>query len=141
MKAGKWALSRRTAAFTLFEVLLALIVFGIAAVALVSTLNQIGEAAFEARQYRNIELNLESLLDEYSKVPQLQDLNEELPIGPDGIAYEVSVAEVTDLQNQDGQPLNGIFRIVVRAIWREGRDETQLEAETMRFSGAFLPIN
>ncbi len=137
----KGRFSRTRSGFTLFEVLLALIVFGIAAVALVSTLNQIGEAAFEARQYRTIELSLESLLDEYSKVPQIQALSEDIPAGPDGIAYEVIVEEVTDLQNQDGQPLNGIFRIQARAIWREGRGETSLEAETMRFSGAFLPIN
>ena len=135
------ASSLRRRAFTLFEVLLALAVFSMAAVALVGTLNQIGEAAYEARQFRTIELNLESLLDEYSKVPQLQDLDEELPAGPDGISYHVTVSEVTDLQNQDAQPLNGIFRILVTAHWKEGRDKMTLEAETMRYSGAFLPIN
>lgn len=131
----------KRAGFTLFEVLLALAVFSMAAVALVATLNQIGEAAYEARQYRTIELNLESLLDEYSKMPQLQELDEELPTGPDGIGYRVTISEVTDLQNQDGVALNGIFRILVVAAWQEGRDKMSLEAETMRFSGAFLPIN
>jgi prepilin-type N-terminal cleavage/methylation domain-containing protein len=139
MKAG--SVRRLHSAFTLFEVLLALSVFSMAAVALVATLNQIGEAAFEARQFRTIELNLESLLDEYSKMPQLEELTEELKGDGDGISYRIEVSRVTDLQNQDGLPLDGIFRILVVAQWKEGRDAMSLEAETMRYSGAFLPIN
>lgn len=69
-----------SAGMTLLEVVLALAVFSVAAVALVGTINQIGEAAFEAQQIRTIEQGIESLLDYYSKLPQITETEETVKV-------------------------------------------------------------
>ncbi|MBX7210926.1 MAG: hypothetical protein K1X78_21650 [Verrucomicrobiaceae bacterium] len=124
---------------TLFEVLLALAIFAIAAVALVSGINQIGHAVLESRQYRNVEQGIESIIDEYSKAPVLDEMEKEMKPGKDGVAYHIKVSAVRDAKTQDGRILQGIFRIQVSAKWMEGREPMELDAETLRFIGLFQP--
>ena len=126
---------------TLLEVVLALAVFSIAALALVGTMNQIAEAATESQTILEIEQTLESLIDEYGKIPQMRNLEEDIKPGSDGVAYRVKVEQVKDLRNQDGQFLQDMFRIQAFARWDDGGGVIELEADSMRYAGAFLPIN
>jgi len=126
---------------TLLEVVLALAVFSIAALALVGTMNQIAEAATESQTILEIEQTLESLIDEYGKMPQMRNLEEDIKPGSDGVAYRVKVEQVKDLRNQDGQFLQDMFRIQAFARWDDGGGVIELEADSMRYAGAFLPIN
>jgi hypothetical protein len=132
--------SRRALGMTLFEVILALALFTTAAVALVTALKTIGLATIEARNLRAVEQTLEGLIDEHSKVPQIVELEKDIKPGADGVAYKVRVEQVNNLKNQDGVQLNGLFRIVVSAKWREDGQPMQLEAETMRYAGMFMPV-
>lgn len=125
---------------TLFEVLLALAIFAISAVSLVTAINQIGQAVLEARQYRNVEQGIESILDEYSKAPQLDDMEKEIKPGKDGVAFTVQITSLRDAKNQEGRILQGLFRIRVIARWKENREPMELEAETLRFVNLFQPI-
>lgn len=131
--------SSSASGMTLFEVLLALAIFAIAAVALVSGINQIGHAVLESRQYRNVEQGIESIIDEYSKAPVLDEMEKEMKPGKDGVAYHIKVSAVRDAKTQDGRILQGIFRIQVSAKWMEGREPMELDAETLRFIGLFQP--
>lgn len=124
---------------TLFEVLLALAIFAIAAVALVSGINQIGHAVLESRQYRNVEQGIESVIDEWSKAPVLDEVEKQIKPGKDGVTYTVKVNAVRDARTQDGRVLQGLFRIHVSAKWMENREPVELEAETLRFIGLFQP--
>ena len=125
---------------TLFEVILALALFTTAAVALVTALKTIGLATIEARNLRAVEQTLEGLIDEHSKAPQIVELEKDIKPGADGVAYKVRVEQVNNLKNQDGVQLNGLFRIMVSAKWREDGQPMQLEAETMRYAGMFMPV-
>ena len=124
---------------TLFEVLLALAIFAIAAVALVTAINQIGHAVLEARTYRNVEQGIESVIDEYSKAPVLDEVEKQLKPGKDGVTYTVKITNARDIKNQEGRVLQGLFRIHVTAKWMENREPMELSAETMRFVGLFQP--
>lgn len=126
---------------TLFEVLLALAIFAIAAISLVEAINQIGHAVLEARQYRTVEQGLESVLDEYSKLPVLDEMEKQIKPGKDGIAYQVKVSNVRDAKNQEGRILQGMFRIQVVARWEENRAPMERTVETMRYLGLFQPVN
>ena len=130
---------RRVGGMTLFEVLLALAIFAIAAVALVTAINQIGHAVLEARQYRNVEQGIESIIDEYSKAPVLDEVEKQIKTGKDGVAYNVKITAVRDAKNQEARILQGLFRIHVTATWQENREAMSLEAETLRFVGLFQP--
>jgi prepilin-type N-terminal cleavage/methylation domain-containing protein len=124
---------------TLLEVVLALAVFSIAALALVGTLNQISEAAVETQILLEVEQSLESLIDEYGKMPQMRNLEEDIKAGSDGVAYRVKVEQVKDLKNQDGRFLQDMFRIEAIARWNDGSGVIEMKQETLRYAGAFLP--
>jgi len=132
---------QKSSGMTLLEVVLALAVFSIAALALVGTMNQIADAATESQTILEIEQTLESLIDEYGKMPQMRNLEEDIKPGSDGVAYRVKVEQVKDLRNQDGQFLQDMFRIQAFARWDDGGGVIELEADSMRYAGAFLPIN
>lgn len=126
---------------TLLEVVLALAVFSIAALALVGTINQIAEAGADSQRILEIEQSLESLIDEYGKMPQIRELEEQIKPGSDGVAYRVLIQQVKDLQNQEGRYLQNTFRIQAVARWDEGDGAIEMSAETYRYAGAFLPLN
>jgi prepilin-type N-terminal cleavage/methylation domain-containing protein len=126
---------------TLLEVVLALAVFSIAALALVGTLNKIAETAVESQVILEVEQTLESLIDEYGKMPQMRNLEEDIKPGPDGVAYRVKIEQIKDLKNKEGQFLQDMFHIQAFARWDDGGGVIELEADSMRYAGAFLPIN
>jgi type II secretory pathway pseudopilin PulG len=126
---------------TLLEVLMALAVFAIAATALVTALNGIGQAVLEARTFRNVDLGIESLMDEYSKSPLLEETEKDIKAGKDGVAYQVRVSQVKDMRNKTGQPMQGFFKIEVTARWSEDQQPMEVKAETLRYAGLFQPIN
>ncbi len=131
----------RPRGMTLLEVVLALAVFSIAALALVGTINQIATAGIESQKLLEIEQGLESLLDEYGKMPQIRELNQQIQPGQDGVAYHVLIELVRDLRNQDGRFLQNTYRILVTARWEEGGAPLEVSAETLRYAGTFLPVN
>ena len=131
--------SLRPAGMTLFEVLLALAIFAVAAVSLVTAINQIGHAVLESRQYRNVEQGIESIIDEYSKAPVLDEVEKQIKPGKDGVAYNIKVTAIRDAKNQQGRFLQGLFRIHVTASWLENNEKMELDAETIRFIGLFQP--
>jgi prepilin-type N-terminal cleavage/methylation domain-containing protein len=132
---------RLRSGMTLMEVVLALAVFSLAAMALVGTLNQIAEAGIDSRRMLEVDQALESLIDEYGKMPQVRELDEQIKPGADGVAYRVLITQVKDLKNQDGRFLQNTFRIQAFARWNEGYGPIEVQAETLRYAGAYLPTN
>lgn len=139
MKAAPQPLLAARRGMTLFEVILALALFSTAAVALVVTINAIGLAALEARSLRAIEQGLEGVMDEYSKNPQIVELNKEIKAGKDGVSYKISIKPVQNLKNQDGLALTNLFLIQVAATWKEDGEPLTMTAETVRYAGMYLP--
>lgn len=124
---------------TLLEVILAMALFTAAAVGLVIAIHSIGEATLEARALRNVEQSIEGIIDEYSKVPQIAELDKEIKAGADNISYHVRIVPVTDIQTQKGTQLNGLFRITVTAKWKMDNQPMTSQAETLRYAGMFMP--
>jgi len=130
---------RRNQGFSLLEVMLALALFATAAVVLVETMNEIGNITIQARNLRQVEQGIESLLDEYSKVPQMMELEKDLKAGKDGIGYKISVKPLDNVKNQTGEILTGLFHVTVTALWQEDGRPMQMQADTVRYAGMFLP--
>lgn len=134
-------LGKTARGMTLLEVVIALAVFSIAALALVGTINKIADTATDSQKLLEVEQGLESLIDEYGKMPQMRDMEEEIKPGPDGVAYRVVIEQVKDLKNKEGRFLQDTFHIRAFARWNDGSGPTELSAETLRYAGAYLPIN
>lgn len=126
---------------TILEVVLALAVFSIAVMALVGTLNQVALAGVESQKLLEVEQTLESLIDEYGKMPQISEMEQEIKPGADGVAYKVRIQQVKDLRNQEGRFLQNTFRIQVVGRWLDGGSAVEMSAETLRYAGAFMPLN
>ncbi len=130
----------RNRGMSLFEVIIALGVFGIAALALVQTMHVMGETTLEARTIREVTQGLESIIDEYGKVPALQELDEEITAEKTGVTYQVLIRPLEGLRNKEGRELQGFFTIRAIAKWKSNGQPMELQAETIRFVNAFVPI-
>ncbi len=125
---------------TLLEVVIALAVFSIATVALVGAINKIADTATDSQKFLEVEQTLESLIDEFGKMPQLRELEQDIEPGNDGVAYRVVIELVRDLKNQDGIFLTDMYRIQAIARWNDGSGPTEVSAETLRYAGSFQPL-
>ncbi|MCB1226865.1 MAG: prepilin-type N-terminal cleavage/methylation domain-containing protein [Verrucomicrobiales bacterium] len=131
--------ARRRRGMTLLEVMLALGVFSVAALALVKVMRLMGTMTLESRTIREVEQSLETLMDEYSKAPILKELDQQLQADNRSVRYHVRVIPVEDLRNQEGRVLGGMFRIIASATWPEGGRTMEMSSQTLRYAGAFVP--
>lgn len=136
--------AHRRSGFTLLEVMLALMVFGIAVVALVGAINGVGNASTESRVYREVESRLESLLTEVTRMPrdpsaQPAERTWEKTVRENGVEYHIKKTPV-DITNKEGQVLPDMFTIKVTARWKEGGRDEELGAETLLYPPLYAPI-
>ncbi len=124
---------RETRGIVLLEVLLAMAVFSLVAIALTVALNRIGVLAAEARMEAYVAEQVRSYLEERSKAPGIQA--GVTTAGPDekGVTYTVRVEPLT-LKNEAGATLPGMLRVSVEAAWTDGALEQVVAAETYRYS-------
>ncbi len=119
-------------AFVLLEVLLALTLFGLVAVALTNALSQVGKLAVEGQLELHVINGLQSALLEASKVPEMEvgSFSSE----PDllGIVYETTIEEM-EIYNIDELALTDMYRVQVRAVWEVNGQLQEEIAETYRY--------
>lgn len=132
---------KRNSGMTLLEVVMALAVFSLAVVALVGTINKVADTATDSQRLIEVEQTLESLIDEFGKMPQIRELEQAIKPGPDGVAYRVVIEQVKDMKNKDGRFLQDTFLIRAIARWNDGGGPSEISAETLRYAGAYLPVN
>lgn len=120
---GRSGFSRQDA-FTLLEVMIAVMVFGIAVVGLLMALSStIGTAAAFDRESK-VALSLQNQLAEAREIDFAAGT---ATVGPDemGVVYTKDISPL-ELQNKDGQQLNGLYSIRITATWGQGGpDETE----------------
>jgi hypothetical protein len=137
---------RRDAAegFTLLETMLAVFIFGMAAMALVETVNTGGRTSLDARQKGNIRTRLDNLLLEATRDPLWMVENTRVPLATEnevrdgGFIFTIR-REPLELKNADGNPLQGLYLVRVTARWMDGGREHREVAETWAYPLMFRP--
>jgi prepilin-type N-terminal cleavage/methylation domain-containing protein len=119
--------ARRKSGFVLWEMLLALAIFSIVAVSLTTALEQAANTARLLRQDSQVRHDLESILAE-SSIAKLAAGKNEIPLGDQRVHYEREVVPVL-AKNSNGQPLDHLWRITVRARWQETNQSRSSQAE------------
>lgn len=123
---------QRGQGFTLIEVLLALLIFSVAAVSLVQAINILGTAGVEARSDRVIQDRLDTLLLETSRKP-LPPMSPNSPYSDthreNNVSYEIHI-EPLEITNADNQRLTDLYKLKVIAVWNESGREQRMTAET-----------
>lgn len=118
--------------FVLMEVLMAIALFSLVAVALTKALGQVGNLAVEGRRELHVMNGLQSALMEASKVPNLEEGSYVSEADVMGVSYETTVEEM-ELYNEDGEILNDMWLVRVRAFWVENGEDREDIAEVYRY--------
>lgn len=118
--------------FLLLEMVLALAVFGIAATGFAVALQKMAEAAQLAQSELRITRILDSALDETLSLPTLEEGVTNTVVGETGIELDTTIELLEELQNQDGQAIDQMYRIKIEARWYSNGAWQQREVETWR---------
>ncbi len=125
----------KASGFTLLETLLALMVFSLAAVALVEAVHQLGGSTLLMRREAEVQERMRSLLTENTRLPNPPSHAE----FKDGDVTYTVTRKPLDLKSREGIPLYELFEVRVTAQWLEGSLPQQATAETWVHPPLFLP--
>jgi type II secretory pathway pseudopilin PulG len=135
---------RRRAArgFLLMEVILALGIFGIAATSFAVALQKTADlAALTQRELTTTRL-LQSALAEAMSYPVLEEGTTSIAVeemSEYGMEIETTVELLDEMENEDGQLLQEMYRIAVVAHWFDNGVPNEQSAETWRYSRLYQP--
>jgi prepilin-type N-terminal cleavage/methylation domain-containing protein len=128
----------RRGGFALLEVLLAVAVFSMAATGFVVALHKTGEVAAATQREMKITRVLESALHEALSLPTLEEGKTTLELEDSGMEIDTLI-EPIEIENQDGQLLQEMFRIEVTVFWIEDDEWQERSAETWRYGRLYQP--
>lgn len=125
--------------FLLLEMVLALAVFGMAATGFVVALHRMSATATLAQSELRITRILDSALDETLSLPVLEEGNTNSTVGETGIELDTEIKLIEDMENQDGQILQEMYRIGIRARWFANGEWHERTVETWRYGRMYQP--
>ena len=134
----KHAADRPRRGFLLLEMVLALGVFSMAAVGFVVALHRMSVLATSAQREMQVTRILDSALDETLSLPVLEEGDTEVEIedpndSSSSIKIVTTVELLEEMENEDGQLLQEMYHIIVRARWMENREPVEREVDTWRY--------
>ena len=149
MKTDSLKSARRGA--TVFEVLLALSLFGLVALPLLKALTAMSETANQAKIELRMMSVLQSTLTQYARTPRIEPTERPIMSEPDdiGVWTETHIDEMnertgkqlyTDESERGGrQPLQQMYHIRVIAHWEYEGERVESAADTYRYGPLYRP--
>ena len=133
--------------FVLLEIIIAIGLFAAVAVSLVKALHMTSKTAVVIQDGMRIDRVLRSAMVEALANPYLKEGTEKVSIaeltGDDSSLFSgeiETIVEPLELENEDGQLLQNMYRIAVIFYWRGGDGEWQEQrAETWRYGSLYRP--
>jgi len=125
--------------FLLLEMILALAVFGMGATGFAVALHRMATVAALAQSEMRITRILDSALDETLSLPTLEEGTTNTTVPGAGIEIATTVELLDKMENQDGQILQQMYRIEVKARWFENSTWRQRIVETWRYGPMYQP--
>jgi Tfp pilus assembly protein PilE len=118
---------RSSNGFVLWEIMLALIIFAVVAVALTTALQQTVETSILLRDESQVRLEMQNLLAEATSV-KVKPGKSEIQTGDGRVRYEREIRGV-EAKTARGEVLRDLYEIVVKASWKSsGRDRSDSAA-------------
>jgi hypothetical protein len=118
---------------------LAISIFAMAATGFVMALQGMSQTAAHAQRELKVTRILESALNETLSLPVLQEGEMTDVAGEGSIDILIRVEPLEDLENEEGETLNEMFRIGIRARWYEQGEWQERAIETWRYSRLYQP--
>lgn len=138
---------RLRAGYVLMEIVIALGLFSAVAVSLVKALHMTSETAATIQDKMRIDRILRSAMTDALSNPNLEEAHEE-PVDLTEITGDENsfftgqietIVEPLELENEDGQLLQNMFRIEVIFHWQVDGIWQQQSAETWRYANLYQP--
>jgi len=126
-------------AFLLLEMVLALAVFGMAATGFVVALHRMSATASMAQSELRITRILDSALDETLSLPVLEEGKTNSSVGETGIELDTTIELIEDMETEEGQILQEMYRIEIRARWYANGEWRDRVVETWRYGRMYQP--
>jgi type II secretory pathway pseudopilin PulG len=133
--------------FILLECLMAVAIFGGAALALMKVFTITGTVANESQLDLRMMALLQSELTYHSRMPNIRELQPSDPVGhtapdEDGVWTETTITEIKDgkpfeLKNEDNQELQQMFHVEVVAYYERDGQKSEMRAETIRYAALY----
>jgi len=130
---------RANRGFMLLEVLLALAVFSTAAVGFAVALNRMAATAEMAQREMRVTRILDSALQEALSLPVMEEGVTTETVAENGMEIDTRIELLENLENQDGQLLQDMYRIEVTANWFEDSQWQKRTVETLRYGRMYQP--
>lgn len=125
--------------FLLLEMVLALAVFSVAVTGFVVALHRMSDTAALAQSELRITRILDSALDETISMPTLEEGETDTQVGETGIELHTVIEPIEDMENEDGQLLQEMFRIEITARWYANGSWQDRVVETWRYGRMYQP--
>ncbi len=125
--------------FLLLEMVLALAVFAIAATGFAVALHRMAALAALAQSELRITRILDCALDEALSQPTLVEGEIHSKVAETDIELDTTTELLDKMENQDGQLLQGMYRIAVKARWYENAARQERSVETWRYANMYQP--
>jgi hypothetical protein len=119
--------------------ILALAVFAMATTGFVVALHQMSKVAAYGQSEMRTTRILESALDETLSLPVLEQGTTDTQVGESGIELHTTIEPIEDLENEDGQTLQEMFRIKIDARWYANGNWQNRTVETWRYGRMYQP--
>jgi hypothetical protein len=125
--------------FLLFEMVLALAVFGIAATGFAVALHRMAAVALLAQSELRITRILDSALDEALSLPTMVEGVTNSTVEGTGIELDTTIELLDEMENEDGQLLQEMYRIEIKARWFDNAAAQERSVETWRYGRMYQP--
>ncbi|PAZ04130.1 MAG: hypothetical protein CAK88_12695 [Verrucomicrobiia bacterium AMD-G2] len=133
-------LCRRTRkGYLLLEVVLAMAVFSLAATGFTLALQKAADASDMAAREMQITRILSSALDEALAVPVLEEGEAVMELEERQVDIQTLYERIEEMENQDGQLLQDMWRITVTAFYVQDGAEIKRSAVTWRYGRLYQP--
>ena len=120
--------------FVLMEGILALMLFAMVGVPLLVALSDIGDVAFRARREAQLARIVDSELRAAMSLPVLEEGVTTRSLEELGVEIETRVEPMEEMESEEGQLLQQMFRIEVGAVWWEEDEWQEMKADTWRYA-------
>lgn len=127
------AAKRRQSGYLLLEVVIAMAIFALAATGFTVALHKSADASDMAAREMQVTRILQSALDEAISIPNLEEGESVQKLEERQIDLVTKYEKMEEMENEDGQLLQDMWRITVTAYFFQGNTELSRSAVTWRY--------
>jgi hypothetical protein len=133
------SMSRPARGYLLLEVVLAMGIFALAATGFTIALQKAADASDMAAREMQVTRMLQSSLDAAISIPVLEEGEASEKLEERAMEIVTKYEKMEEMENQDGQLLQDMWRITVTAYFFQGNTEMSRTAVTWRYGRLYQP--